>query len=163
VSESVAREDAPAAGNVIAQNRISHPRRVHGDGGEGVAVEGGGGTLVARNVVLDARGTGIRLGLKHPPFGGNNNLVRRNVVRASGDDGFLVNKKDHHSLLKRNIATGAGDDGFDIDSRTAKLTKNRAVRNHDLGIEAVRGVSNGGGNIARHNGDPRQCTHVVCN
>jgi hypothetical protein len=65
--------------------------------------------------------------------------------------------------LKRNVAVGAGDDGFDIQSRTAKLTRNRAVRNHDLGIEAVRGVIDGGGNIARHNGDARQCTNIVCN
>jgi hypothetical protein len=36
------------------------------------------------------------------------------------------------------------------------------VRNHDLGIEAVRGVIDGGGNVARHNGDPRQCTNIVC-
>ena len=78
-------------------------------------------------------------------------------------DGFLVNEKDGHSLLKHNIATGAGDDGFDVASRTTTLTGNRAVRNADLGIEAVRGVTDGGGNIARHNGDPRQCTHIACN
>jgi hypothetical protein len=44
-----------------------------------------------------------------------------------------------------------------------KLTSNRAVRNSDLGIEAVRGVNDRGGNVARHNGDPRQCTHIACN
>jgi hypothetical protein len=57
---------------------------------------------------------------------------------------------------------GAGDDGFDVRSPTAKLTGNRAVRNADLGIEAVRGVTDGGGNIARGNGDPRQCVNVAC-
>jgi hypothetical protein len=36
------------------------------------------------------------------------------------------------------------------------------VRNGDLGIEAVRGVIDGGGNVARHNGDPRQCTNIAC-
>ncbi len=36
------------------------------------------------------------------------------------------------------------------------------MRNNDLGIEAVRGVADGGGNVARHNGDPRQCTNIVC-
>jgi hypothetical protein len=56
------------------------------------------------------------------------------------------------------------DDGFDVESRTTKLTGNRAVRNRDLGIEAVAGVIDGGGNVARHNGGPRQlpCTHVIC-
>ena len=47
-------------------------------------------------------------------------------------------------------------------ARTTKLTRDRAVRNADLGIETVRGVIDGGGNIARHNGDPRQCTNIVC-
>ena len=37
------------------------------------------------------------------------------------------------------------------------------VGNADLGIAAVRSVNDGGGNIARHNGDPRQCTHIACN
>ena len=60
------------------------------------------------------------------------------------------------------IAAGSADDGFDIASRSAKLTRNRALRNGDLGIEAVRGVIDGGGNIARHNGDPRQCVNVTC-
>jgi hypothetical protein len=68
-----------------------------------------------------------------------------------------------HSLLKKNVARGARDDGFDIESRSAKLTRNKANRNHDLGIEAVRGVIDDGGNVARHNGDPRQCTNIACN
>jgi hypothetical protein len=66
------------------------------------------------------------------------------------------------SFLKRNVAVGAGDDGFDIQSRTGKLTGNRALRNHDLGIQAVRGVIDGGGNRASGNGDPRQCINIVC-
>jgi hypothetical protein len=77
-------------------------------------------------------------------------------------DGFVVVKKHDHSLLKHNIARGAGDDGFDVESRSTTLTRNRAVRNGDLGIEAVRGVIDGGGNEASANGDPRQCTNVVC-
>jgi hypothetical protein len=88
--------------------------------------------------------------------------VRGNLVKGSRVDGFLVNPKDDHSLLKRNVARGAGDDGFDVRSRTAKLTKNRARRNGDLGIAAVRGVIDGGRNQASGNGDPRQCTHIVC-
>ena len=89
-------------------------------------------------------------------------MVRRNVVRDSHVDGFLVGKKDRHSLLKHNVAKGAGDDGFDIESRSTTLTRNRAVRNADLGIEAVPSVIDGGGNRAHDNGDPRQCTNIVC-
>jgi hypothetical protein len=61
-----------------------------------------------------------------------------------------------------NVAITAGDDGFDVRSRSAKLTSNRAMRNADLGIEAVPGVIDGGGNSDRHNEDPRQCTHISC-
>jgi hypothetical protein len=53
-------------------------------------------------------------------------------------------------------------DGIDVRSRSTKLTRNRAVRNGDLGIPAVEGMIDGGGNKASGNGDPRQCTHIVC-
>jgi parallel beta-helix repeat protein len=141
--------------NVIARNRFSR-------NGDGIAIEKGGGNLVERNVIVDARKAGVYLGLDQPPIGGVDNVVRRNVVRGSGGDGFLVRRKDNHSVLKGNLAVGAGDDGFDVRSRTAKLTGNRALRNRDLGIDAVQGVIDRGGNTARGNGDPRQCVNVAC-
>jgi parallel beta-helix repeat protein len=147
---------APGSRNVIARNRVAR-------GGDGIAIEKGRGNLVARNVIIDVSFDGIRLGLDHPPIGGAHNVVRRNRVKESGRDGFVVSETDGHSLLRRNVAKRAGDDGFDVESRTTKLTDNRAVRNADLGIEAVRGVIDGGGNEASGNGDPRQCTHIVCN
>jgi parallel beta-helix repeat protein len=140
----------PGSHNVITRNHVFR-------GGDGIRIEKGHGNLVAHNVVAHTD-HGIRLGI----FGGAHNVVRRNLVRDSRKDGFLVEKKDRHSRLKGNVAKRSGDDGFDIESRSAKLTSNRAVRNHDLGIEAVRGVIDGGGNVARHNGDPRQCTHIAC-
>ena len=146
---------APGSRKVIARNRFSRD-------GDGIAIEKGRRNLVERNVVVDARGRGIYLGLDAPTIGGLDNLVRRNVVKRSGDDGFDVRKKDNHSVLKRNVAVAAGDDGFDVESRSTRLTKIRAVRNADLGIAALRGVIDGGGNVARHNRDRRQCTHVSC-
>jgi parallel beta-helix repeat protein len=147
---------APGNRNVIRRNRVS--RTV-----DSIAIEKGNGNLVVDNVVLRARITGIRLGVTHPSLGGAKNIVRRNLVKASDGDGFRVYPKDRHSLLQRNIAIGSRDDGFDIEGRLTKLTQNRAMRNGDLGIEAVRGVIDGGGNIAPHNGDSRQCTNIVCN
>jgi parallel beta-helix repeat protein len=146
----------PGSHNVITGNRVSHGR-------DGIRIEKGHGNLVAHNVVAHTRRAGIRLGIKHPFLGGSHNVVRRNLVRDSGADGFAVVRKARNSLLKDNVARGAGDDGFDIESRSMKLTGNRAVRNSDLGIEAVHGVNDGGGNVARHNGDPRQCTNIACN
>jgi parallel beta-helix repeat protein len=146
----------PGSRNVITRNHVSRGR-------DGIRIEKGHGNLVANNVVVGARRAGIRLGILHPFLGGAHNLVRGNLVRDSRVDGFLVVKKDRHSLLRSNTAKGAGDDGFDVESGSAKLTSNRALRNHDLGIEAVPGVNDGGGNVARHNGDPRQCTNIACN
>jgi large repetitive protein len=136
--------------NVVARNR----------GRGSIAIEKGRGNLVAHNVVGGGRGAGIRLGFDQA--GGANNVVRRNRVSASAGDGFVVAEGDRHSLLKRNVATGAGDDGFDVNNSSAKLTRNQAAGNRDLGIEAVAGVIDGGGNKAHGNGDPRQCTNVAC-
>jgi parallel beta-helix repeat protein len=146
---------APGSRNVIVRNRA---RR---DGG-GISVEKGRGNLVARNIVLRPRGNGIRLGWVDPPIGGIETVIRRNVVRGSGRDAFVVSRYDRNSVLRGNLAIAAGDDGFDIGSRVTELGRNRAFRNADLGIEAVGGVSDAGGNTARHNRDPRQCTHVRC-
>jgi parallel beta-helix repeat protein len=146
---------APGSRNVIVRNRASR------DGG-GIFVEKGRGNLVARNIVLRPRGDGIRLGWVNPPIGGIETVIRRNVVRGSGRDAFVVSRYDRRSLLRGNLAIAAGDDGFDIGSRVTELRRNRAFRNADLGIEAVRGVSDAGGNTARYNRDPRQCTHVRC-
>jgi len=145
----------PGDDNLIVANRVSRAD-------DALAVENGSGNLVARNVVIDARGYGIRLGIGNPSLGGGHNIVRRNVVKRSADDGFRVFQKDGHSLLRRNVAIHSGDDGFAVRSRATTLTNNRAKRNADLGIAAVAGVIDGGGNVARQNGDRRQCTHIAC-
>jgi parallel beta-helix repeat protein len=145
----------PGSENVITRNKVSRGR-------DGIRIEKGHGNLVAHNTVIGARRAGIRLGIRHPFLGGAHNVVRGNLVRDTRVDGFVVVRKERRSLLKGNVAKGAGDDGFDVESRSTTLTENRAVRNADLGIEAVQGVNDGGGNIARHNGDPRQCTNIAC-
>ena len=58
--------------------------------------------------------------------------------------------------------TGTGVAAFDVQSRSATLTSNLAVRNADLGIEAVFGVIDGGRNKAHGNGNPLQCTNITC-
>jgi parallel beta-helix repeat protein len=144
----------PGSRNVIARNRLFRDR-------EGIAIEKGRGNLVTGNVVVGVRTSGIHLGVEDPPLGSTNSVVRGNLVRGTGGDAFQVSTKDVHSLLVANIAIGAGDDGFNVRSTSARLEGNRALRNADLGIEAVSGVV-GRGNIARGNGDPRQCTNVFC-
>jgi parallel beta-helix repeat protein len=141
--------------NVIAGNRS-----LRDEGG--VLIEQGRGNLVTRNVVVRARSNGIRLGFEGSGLRSANNVVRRNVVRGSRGDAFAVASPDRRSFLGGNVATAGGGDGFDIDSPSAKLRNNRAIGNAELGFEAVHGVIDGGGNTARHNGDPRRCTNISC-
>jgi len=150
---------APGNRNVIAGNHVSHTRGAQGVG-SAIEVDGGDRNVIARNSVRDTERNAIIVGCGPCPVVVGS-VVRRNHIRGAGEDGVHVNHT-RHTLLKRNHAFGAKDDGLDANDSTTKLTRNEARRNGDLGIEAVPGVIDGGGNIARHNGDPRQCTHIVC-
>jgi parallel beta-helix repeat protein len=145
----------PSSRTVVADNRIV-------GGSDGIRVEKGHDNLVAANLVIRTRHVGITLGIHNPFIGGARNLVRGNVVRRSRGDGIVVVRKDRHSVLIRNVVRRSGDDGFDINSPTTTLTANRARRDGDLGIEAVFGAIDGGGNLASGNGDPRQCMNITC-
>jgi large repetitive protein len=148
----------PGSRNVLTRNHFSRD-------GSGIQIGKGRHNLVARNVVADPRSRGISIGLDFADgtsIRAVDNIIRRNVVKGSAGDGFLVNAGGNN-LLRRNVASEAQEDGFDVEVRSTKLTKNRARHNADLGIDAVKGVIDGGGNVARHNGDRRQCRHIACN
>ena len=142
---------------MIARNRVSHSRLT------GVGIANGSRNLLARNVVAGAA-TGIRLDGEFAPGRGGavHTVIRGNRLRRADDDGLLVALTAKHTLLRHNSARHAGDDGFDVNDPTTKLSRNGADRNGDLGIEAVLGVIDGGGNTARDNGDLRQCLNVKC-
>jgi parallel beta-helix repeat protein len=151
---------APGSRNVIARNRVSHVRRSRGVG-LGIEVDGGDRNVIARNSVRDTEGDAIIVGC--PPCGVLvGNVVRRNHIHGAGKDGVHVVGKAKHTRLKRNHVFDAKDDGLDANAPTTKLTRNEARRNGDLGIAAVPDVIDGGGNRASGNGDPRQCTNIVC-
>ena len=76
----------PGSRNVITRNHFFR-------GHEGIRIEKGHGNLVAHNVVVRARRAGIRLGIKHPLIGGAHNVIRRNLVKGSRADGFLVARR----------------------------------------------------------------------
>jgi parallel beta-helix repeat protein len=137
--------------NVIARNRIAHAAQA-------IAVGFGHHNVIARNSIRDTEDDAISVGLSEVV----GSVVRRNHIRGAGADGVHVMTTAKHTRLRDNRTRRSKDDGIDVESPTTKLTRNRALRNGDLGIEAVRGAIDGGGNIARHNGDPRQCINVVC-
>jgi parallel beta-helix repeat protein len=79
-------------------------------------------------------------------------------------DGIFVAAGSHNTRIVDNRAEfNGGDDGIDVNSSATTITSNTANKNGDLGIEAVPGVTDGGGNVASDNGDPRQCVNVDCN
>ena len=49
-----------------------------------------------------------------------------------------------------------------MDAAGTTIARNKANINADLGIEAVPGVIDGGGNKAHGNGNPAQCMNVSC-
>ncbi len=129
----------------------------------GISFEGGSRNVLARNVIWRAH-----WGIRVDAYTGlaRHTVVRANVVRGAEADNIVIDKQRvgpvKDTLVQRNVVTGAGDDGIDVKSSSSTLVGNLAVRNHDLGIEAVAGVTDGGGNVAVANGDRRQCTHVTC-
>ena len=91
-------------------------------------------------------------------------IVRGNVTSSNdrGADGIQVRAEASGTVVRGNTSNGNGDDGIDVDSPSTRILDNTADGNGDLGIEAVPGVLDGGGNRAAGNGNPAQCTGVVC-
>lgn len=125
--------------------------------GIGVA-NGARDTVVDKNVVNASRYWAIAL------YGWEvtGTVLTKNVVSRSAVDGIAVEAGSSATVLTKNEAYANGDDGIHVNSTGTTLTKNLAVSNGDLGIEAVPGVTDGGGNMAAGNGNPLQCTGVVC-
>ena len=163
-------------------NRIAHNRMV-GNADVGLGLEGSDHNHILHNrlrrhpldgIVIDGRfneiarnrvirnGGGILIS-KVGNFGRIvGNVVRRNYVRGSRTGGIGVDPVARRTRIRRNLVVGAARDGIFVLNRRTKLTGNRAFRKGDLGIQAVPGVIDGGGNVARHNGDPRQCVNIIC-
>jgi parallel beta-helix repeat protein len=151
--------------NTITRNRVADSRAGTEGGGLGIFAAAGHDNVVARNFVARASRVGIQVSLLPEELEGDppavNTVVRGNRLRGNGA-GVYVQTTARRTVLKRNDVRRSKDDGIDVDSPSTTLIGNQAVRNADLGIEAVFGVIDGGGNIARHNGDPRQCTNIFC-
>jgi hypothetical protein len=155
--------DVVGDANVITRNRVEETIGGGRDSGPGIAFNGGHGNVIAFNVVERTFDVGISVAghePETPPAVGN--IVRMNLVRDAGGDGIFVDVTATDTLVDRNASDHNGDDGIDVDSAATTLAKNRATYNVDLGIEAVHGVTDGGGNRAFGNGNPLQCTNVFC-
>lgn len=151
------------SGNVVARNDVVDALGCPDGCGLGISLEGGTGNVIADNNVVGSRDAGVRVASFPPDTPEtSHNAVLRNVVVRAGTDGILVESSATDTVLNGNVARRAADDGIDVDSPDATLSRNLALHNGDLGIEAVTGVTDRGSNRARGNGDPAQCTGVVC-
>ena len=151
-----------ASGTVVEHNVVN---RTGGDdrGGFGIILDGSIRSTVKHNIVrATGPGPGIYVAHLDAPTPPRNNRVIRNVTTSKNADGILVDPDAAGTVLLRNLADHSGDDGIDVRAPGTTVTRNIAIANHDLGISAVRGVIDGGGNRAAGNGNPAQCTNIAC-
>jgi hypothetical protein len=119
-------------------------------------------TTLEANTVTGGRGPAIFVTTLEAATVSQDNLLSRNVVSSTLDDGILVDSGATGTRIERNVAMRSGDDGIDVDVAGATLRGNIANRNHDLGIEAEPGVTDAGNNHAAGNGNAAQCIGVFC-
>ena len=152
------------AGNLISGNVLTGTGffGFPDTGGFGIIVDGGDHNKLDRNSVTGGRGPAILVLRLDAPTASEGNIISRNIVNSRQSDGIYVGTGATATVVERNTANRSGSDGIHVDGPTTELTRNIANHNHDLGIEAVPGVTDGGGNHASHNGNPAQCTNVAC-
>ena len=123
-----------------------------------IILEGDGNQIVGNRLVRNS------IGITIFTDGGRavGNVVRRNRVRGAPRNGIYVDQVPERTVLKRNHVFRAGATGIIVGNPRTTLTRNEARYNHRLGIRAVEGVIDGGGNRASGNGDARQCANIAC-
>ncbi|MGN6378543.1 MAG: right-handed parallel beta-helix repeat-containing protein [Gaiellales bacterium] len=147
ISDNVARNDD---GGVILDVG-THDNRVVGNlvertSFEGIAVVGSDNNVVAWNHVLSSGTVEAAGGIVVMPLPddlaltSDGNLISENLARHNRGNGITI-----AGGQTRNVVRG-----------------NAAYHNSALGIAAGDGATDGGGNTAAHNGDPRQCVGVAC-
>lgn len=161
--------DTTTTGIFLSQSSGNRVLRNRGDrnANDVVALSGSSSSnLIEGNVGTRYGYAGIRIGAFDGAAVGNrvryNDLAGGDFFLSDFGDGIHVSSFASQTVLLGNTTNGNGDDGMDVDSPSTALRDNVANDNDDLGIEAVTGVADGGGNRASGNGNPAQCTGVVC-
>jgi parallel beta-helix repeat protein len=131
-------------------------------GGFGMVLDGSDHETVVANHFLDGRGPAVIIGKLDAAQPSRDAVLIRNVVSSRLTDGILVDSGAAGTLLKGNIAIHSGHDGINVQAVPTSLQGNLAAHNRALGIEAIAGALDLGGNRAFGNGDPAQCTGVLC-
>lgn len=126
-----------------------------------------------RNVIMQNRASGWDAGNLVLAAGADNKLLDNEMLDAvlpamdpgsspSSGDGIFVGPFTAGTIVRGNHANGNDGDGIEVQGVETRITDNTANANADFGIDAVAGVTDGGGNSATGNGNPLQCRNVFC-
>jgi hypothetical protein len=151
-TSAVGIETSHAADLLISRNLIAHNE------GAGLSGSFGSTAAIVRNMITANGGDGISL----RTWGGET-LIAHNVAagnRGNGILGLVV----AHWRVSANLAARNGASGIAIAGAVedAIVARNHVSANGGLGIDAAAGVADGGGNRARVNSGPAQCSGVFC-
>jgi parallel beta-helix repeat protein len=124
------------------------------------------GNQIIGNLIDRSSRSGLYIKLTcnpHPssPFdcAGQNTLVSRNQFNHNGFSSDTGEIDDNDGVVAQaNISSG---EAYSPGLVGVTLANNRANQNADLGFD-VNGVTDGGGNTGKSNGNPAQCDGVVC-
>jgi parallel beta-helix repeat protein len=161
---TVRRNDAGIGVGSSVHNRVTDNAAGH-NRFTGIYLFGADANRVASNVVAgngDGSEAGIHVLANDSGAGSDENAIQRNTVVRSTGDGILIEQGSAETTLDDNVVIASSDDGIDIDSPGTALARNIANHNAELGIDAVAGVVDAGGNRAHGNGDAAQCINVSC-
>jgi Right handed beta helix region len=142
---------------------------VAGNGEDGVSVSFLSNATIGSNRIERNGGNGVGVYGDHF-FENTGAVVSGNHIARNAHDGVLVLADGAQAVVERNRTPRNGDDGIDVRFREGLsgfdvdvvVRANRADFNADLGIYAIPGTTDGGGNRAKSNGDPAQCVGVIC-
>jgi len=159
--------------NIIIANHLTGAIACPPDGcGDGITVEGGTANLVVSNTIARTDQNGIALNAFNAVGGPSSigTVIRNNFIRAATADGIAIGTFEGEAIggiikdtrLDGNLVIGSGHDGINITRASTTVTRNLAIHNDNLGIEAVPGVLDGGNNRAFANGNPLQCLNIAC-
>lgn len=113
--------------------------------------------VISGNKARGTTGSGISANT-----GSNGLLIEENLAVQNGMHGIELHNVSG-ALVVGNTANGNAVDGIQLGDANNTVTSNVAKRNGNLGIDAIFGAIDGGGNIGAQNGNPAQCTaNVVC-
>jgi parallel beta-helix repeat protein len=127
----------------------------------GILLNGSDDNRVQDNSSFDNENFGIAV-----ENGSDRNQIQSNEASnngfANGNSGILVDAASTQTVVEHNNANWNFLNGISVSHATTTLRRNTANNNGQLGIEAVPNIIDGGGNKAQGNGNPLQCTNVVC-